>query len=299
MDPNLELEELRTFVAVAERGSLLGAAETLRTSRGRVRRHLDSLELNLGTPLFSRTRDGVELTSEGSLLLDRAKQLLGGARELVRSFQESTSTPDGCIHLGLQVGYPTRVSLVINEYLHLNFAQNQIVNHIAERPVELLPDKVDVVICLGEQAPKVPCVEFEVTQIPERLFARKSFLEKFGTPDNLEQVEKRLLGTWRGPDESGSVLHLRAGGTQEVHPKLVTSDEQYLKLLALRQDGFIYAPLPDTPFDPEMAELKTVWADKIGRNLRGRVLIPETLANAPRYKLLIETLREFMRDRVL
>lgn len=296
MEATFELVELRTFVAAAERGSILGAAETLGTSRGRVRRHLDNLESVLGSPLFDRTREGFALSAEGKLLLNRAKSLLGDARQLVREFHEVTIELQGVIRLGLQVGYPTRLSLAINEYLHQVFGQTQIINRIAERPVELLPDKVDLVICLGEQTPTMPCVAFEVARIQEQLWARRSYLTQIGRPKSIEEVRGALLGAWRGPSEEGDRIHLLSGETIACEAKLRTSDEQYLKLVALRQDGFIYAPLPPTPVDPEMEELEPVLTELVGRTLVGRVFIPEALAKAPRYEVLVRTLREFMAD---
>lgn len=295
MEPHLELDELRSFIAVAERGSVLGAADSLHTTRGRVRRHIDNLEAVMGVSLLSRTREGVELTPQGTLLLERAKTLVGSAHQLVREFQQLSGEPQSVIRVGLQVGYPREIALAINQFLGTHLQQSQRINRVAERPVELLPDKVDLVICLGDQTPPVPCLDFEVARIAQRVFARKDYIEKWGQP-TLEEIEKSLLGSWLGPDEDGHDLHLTAGGTHRVRPMLLTSDEQYLKLLALRQDGFVYAPLPETPLDVEMARLQSVRTDLIGRSIRGRVLIAERLANTRQFQSVLETLRNFMKD---
>ena len=59
----MELRHLRYFVAVAEAGSLkLAAEEKLHTTQPSLSRQIRDLEHEVGTPLFSRSARGVELT---------------------------------------------------------------------------------------------------------------------------------------------------------------------------------------------------------------------------------------------
>ncbi len=55
----------RTFAAVADAGSFLGAARMLRASHPTVGRAVASLEAQLGTKLFARSNDGLVLTPQG------------------------------------------------------------------------------------------------------------------------------------------------------------------------------------------------------------------------------------------
>ncbi len=55
----------RTFIAVAESGSYLGAARRLRSSHPTVGREIAALETQLGTKLFVRSNDGLALTAQG------------------------------------------------------------------------------------------------------------------------------------------------------------------------------------------------------------------------------------------
>lgn len=55
----------RTFIAVAESGSYLGAARRLRSSHPTVGREIAALEVQLGTKLFVRSNDGLVLTAQG------------------------------------------------------------------------------------------------------------------------------------------------------------------------------------------------------------------------------------------
>ncbi len=61
----MDIQQLRYFLAAAEKGSLTKAAETLYTTQPHVSQVIKSLERDLGAPLFSRGPSGITLTEEG------------------------------------------------------------------------------------------------------------------------------------------------------------------------------------------------------------------------------------------
>ncbi|MEL6596036.1 MAG: LysR family transcriptional regulator [Pseudomonadota bacterium] len=67
---------LKTFVRIAERGNLSGAARDLETSQPSVSRQLAALEARLGTVLARRTTHDVTLTPDGLTLLADARRML-------------------------------------------------------------------------------------------------------------------------------------------------------------------------------------------------------------------------------
>lgn len=68
---------LETFVRIAERRSLSGAARDLGTSQPSISRQLAALESRLGTVLARRTTHDLTLTPDGTVLLADARRLLG------------------------------------------------------------------------------------------------------------------------------------------------------------------------------------------------------------------------------
>jgi DNA-binding transcriptional LysR family regulator len=71
-----ELRALRTFAAVARRGSFTRAGEDLSVTQQAVSRTIAGLEAELGTPLLRRTPRGVDPTPAGAVLLEEAERLL-------------------------------------------------------------------------------------------------------------------------------------------------------------------------------------------------------------------------------
>ncbi len=72
----MELDQLRYFLKVAERGSFTRAAGELLISQPALSRSIQKLEEELGQPVFERKTRSVSLTDAGTLLQARAQQVL-------------------------------------------------------------------------------------------------------------------------------------------------------------------------------------------------------------------------------
>lgn len=72
----MELDQLRYFLRVADRGNFTRAAEELGISQPALSRSIQKLEDELGQPVFERRTRSVSLTDAGALLQSRAQQVL-------------------------------------------------------------------------------------------------------------------------------------------------------------------------------------------------------------------------------
>ncbi len=72
----MEIDQLRYFLQVAERGNFTRAAEDLAISQPALSRSIQKLEEELGQPVFERKTRSVSLTDAGTLLQARAQQVL-------------------------------------------------------------------------------------------------------------------------------------------------------------------------------------------------------------------------------
>lgn len=75
----MTLEQLRIFVAVAEREHMTRAAEALNVTQSAASGAVSTLEARYGVPLFNRVGRGIELTEAGRAFLDEARAVLGRA----------------------------------------------------------------------------------------------------------------------------------------------------------------------------------------------------------------------------
>jgi DNA-binding transcriptional LysR family regulator len=94
------LDEMRTFVVLAESGSLQRAAERLFLTPSAVTRQIQRLEAALKTPLLDRRVKPGRITREGRAVLDRGRQMLRIMDDLKASSATDTE-PNGIFRVGL------------------------------------------------------------------------------------------------------------------------------------------------------------------------------------------------------
>lgn len=69
----MELRELRYFLAVAQKGNITKAAESLYLAQPSLSKQMQNLEKEIGRPLFVRGSRTIVLTETGQLLKKRAE----------------------------------------------------------------------------------------------------------------------------------------------------------------------------------------------------------------------------------
>ncbi len=110
----MELRQLRYFVAVAEQGSISGAALMMGVQQPTVSQHIRSLEDRVATNLFERHSRGMRLTDGGRRLLRSAHRIV---REIDKALDQALQTSraeEGHLRLGLYgslSGGPLRAAL--------------------------------------------------------------------------------------------------------------------------------------------------------------------------------------------
>jgi len=96
----LNLTRLRYFVAVAQELHFGRAAARLGLSQPPLTMHIQALEQQIGTQLFSRTKRKVSLTVSGRILLAHATQLLDHAERVTHVMQGVSTGELGNLFLG-------------------------------------------------------------------------------------------------------------------------------------------------------------------------------------------------------
>src|SRR5512146_3225386 len=94
------LDEMRTFVVLAESGSLQRAAERLCLTPSAVTRQIQRLEAALNTPLLARRVKPGRITREGRAVLDGGRHMLRIMEDLKASGAKDTE-PSGIFRVGL------------------------------------------------------------------------------------------------------------------------------------------------------------------------------------------------------
>ena len=100
---DIALEDLQTFIAVAEAGGFSRAAKTMNLSQPSISNRVRRLEEKVRTRLLDRTTRSVELTVEGRRLYLQASATLNGLHELLCDFHAEAAAREREVNVAATV----------------------------------------------------------------------------------------------------------------------------------------------------------------------------------------------------
>jgi len=102
----IDVDQLRTFIAIAETGSFTRAAEVVNKTQSAVSMQIKRLEERIERPIFSRDGRASKLTEDGQRLLDYARRIIKLNIETLAAFSDAEMT--GRVRLGVPDDYADR-----------------------------------------------------------------------------------------------------------------------------------------------------------------------------------------------
>jgi DNA-binding transcriptional LysR family regulator len=111
----MDLRHVRTFVTVAEQGTVSKAALYLRVAQPALSRQISDLEAELGIRLFDRVRKRLVLTGEGEQLLADCRNILSAVDSLGERAQQFRRPDVGVLKVGAT---PQMIDGVFATFLH-------------------------------------------------------------------------------------------------------------------------------------------------------------------------------------
>jgi DNA-binding transcriptional LysR family regulator len=143
------LENLKTFVAIADAGSLIGGARRRRISAPTATRALAGLEQELGVRLIVRTTRALRLTDAGDDYLVQARRVLAAVEDAAATVTGRRVRPEGRLAVTAPELFGERyIAPLLFEYLDAN---PRVTAHalFSNRVVNLVDEGYDVALRLG------------------------------------------------------------------------------------------------------------------------------------------------------
>jgi DNA-binding transcriptional LysR family regulator len=106
MTAMLDVDQLRTFIAISETGSFTKAAEVVNKTQSAVSMQMKRLEERLERPIFSRDGRASKLTEDGQRLLDYARRIVKLNVETLAAFSDAELS--GRVRMGVPDDYADR-----------------------------------------------------------------------------------------------------------------------------------------------------------------------------------------------
>ncbi|ORE85673.1 LysR family transcriptional regulator [Aurantimonas sp. 22II-16-19i] len=235
----MDIEDLSTFVEVADAGGVSAAARRLGVSKSIVSRRLFRLEAELGVLLLARTTRGAALTEAGVTFREYAARI----RAEIEAARE-TILPEGELQGRLRIAMPlsfgpTHFAPMVAEMARRH-PQLQIHTGYSDRFVDLIAEGFDCAIRVG-YLPDSNLVARRIGPIHGRLVASPDYLKAHGSPEKpadipAHQALMQGTETWRFTDGDGIVT---------VQPQGRFKADNAIALAGAAASGLGIAWLPD------------------------------------------------------
>jgi DNA-binding transcriptional LysR family regulator len=188
----LKLESIAAFSAIAEAGSITGAARRLALSKSVVSERLTELERVLGTKLVRRTTRSLSLTDDGTAFYARAKQIMRAVENAASELTERRGTLTGPLRISAPVSFGTlHLGQALFGFL-ARYPGIELTLELEDRFVDILGEGYDAIVRHGPVDDDRIIVK-RLSASRRVLVASADYLKRYGNPASLQD-----LGQHRG-----------------------------------------------------------------------------------------------------
>lgn len=196
------LKQIETFVAVAMKGSLTGAANAEGIAPAVVSRRMDALEERLGVKLLVRTTRKVTLTFEGSAYLEACQRILRDIGDAETGVAQGSARASGHLKVTAPAGFGRQhVAPLLQEFMR-DHPEVSASLDLADRTVDLVSEGIDCAVRLGGLVDS-SLVAVRLGEMRRVVVGSPAYLQLRGVPRSLDDLARHdclALATQSGWD---------------------------------------------------------------------------------------------------
>ncbi|WP_115783417.1 LysR family transcriptional regulator [Paraburkholderia caffeinilytica] len=243
----MDIEDLQTFVEVADAGGVSSAARRLGVSKSIVSRRLCRLEADLGIQLLARTTRGAALTEAGATFRDHAARVCAEI-----DIARETILPAGDLRGRLRIAAPLSIGPTDLAPVFAELARRHSQLHIhacySDRFVDIVGEGFDCAIRVGYLGDS-NLIARRIGPIGGKLVASPGYIKTYGAPERPEELlshQALMQGTeaWQFTDGDKTI---------SVRPQGRFKADSGIALAAAAVAGLGIAWLPACLVEPYLA----------------------------------------------
>lgn len=178
----LPLSMLEVFAAIAQKGSLRGAADQLGLTPSTVSHQLKSLEKQLGVALFARTTRSVALTQAGQELARGAGPAFDQLAMAVQSAQDTGHGTRGLLRVSMpEFAYYMVIADRLSSFRE-RYPDIELETNFSEAFVDIFDEGFHAGIRFGDRVDKDMIAVRVGPPVPRAVHASEDYLSRHGTP---------------------------------------------------------------------------------------------------------------------
>ena len=190
---------MRSFLAVLDAGSLLGAARRLQQSQPTLGRHIQALEAQLGTALFERTGRGLTPTTAAREIAEPARAMQSAADALQRELSRSNGDVTGTVRLTASQTVATYLLPPLIAKLRKETPEIQIELVASDEVKNLLRREADIALRMVRPE-QDSLITRKVASLALGTYASTKYLKNHGAPSEvMDLLDHQLIGYDQDP----------------------------------------------------------------------------------------------------
>ncbi len=238
---NIDWDDLRLFLAIAENRSLSGAARQLGVYHSTVFRRINQFEENISVRLFERLPDGYQLTQAGEEMVGYASKIRDQVDQLSLQVIGKDVEPAGDVRL---TAPDSLAYYYINGYLAAfcnKYPRINVELIVSNQDLDLSRRETDVAIRATDKPPP-HLIGRKIFSVPWAFYASKQYLRSAGEPKSISELPDHKL---IGPE--GAVARLKAYRffEKKLMPQYQLRGNTLIAIASLTSAGCGIALLPD------------------------------------------------------
>ena len=185
-----QLLSLRVFTRIADAGTFVKAAESLKLPPSTVTKLIQDLESHLGVKLLHRTTRRVTVTPEGAIYYERAIRIISDVDDMDEFVANQRAQPKGPLRIDVPSILANTILLPSLHTFRASYPEIEIILGVSDRNVDLIGDGVDCVI-RGNPLPVSSLIARRIAEIDYVTCASPSYIKEHGAPSHPKHLEKR------------------------------------------------------------------------------------------------------------
>lgn len=198
----IQWDHWRSFIAVAEQGSLSAAARVLGLTQPTVSRHVDLLEQAVGARMFLRSPQGLSLSDLGHQLMPEARAMAAAAAALERTASAPAEDARGIVRLSASEVVGSEILPGVLAPLLAAHPGLEVELGLSNRNDDLLRRQADLAVRM-QRPTQTGLVARKIADVRIGLYAHERYLAAKEAPQTVAHLAGHVL---IGPDQDSTAL---------------------------------------------------------------------------------------------
>lgn len=253
MPKTMEWSNIRIFLAVAEHGSLSGAAKQLGINQSTVSRRISELEQELGAALMHRSGGGAQLTELGQEIVRHAAIMERGAAAIEAAVARNDDREAGEVHIAAPDGLAAFWMAPRLAELHAEAPQLRIKLDSGLWPGDPLGNPCADLTLSFDRNEHPDAVAQPLASLHYCLFASREYIERRGLPKTAAEVPSHCILHHVAQSRQPEGWDRRSQALQQLSERGLETNSSAVILMATRSGAGIAAlPSAVLEFAPEL-----------------------------------------------